>query len=166
MDMLTQALVLTAQGIPFIHGGEEFLRSKGGHDNSYAAGDAVNQFDWELKARHRNVFDYYAELIRLRKNHPAFRMTSADDIHTHLSFTDGPAGTLILKLNDHPNGDSWKNILVIYNPTQSAHTILLPAGNWMVVGLQGKIDEQSVREVVGIITVASISCTILYQAGE
>jgi hypothetical protein len=37
MDLLAQAVIMTAQGVAFIQGGEEFLRSKGGNDNSYIA---------------------------------------------------------------------------------------------------------------------------------
>src|SRR6185436_9850886 len=33
MDKLAAAVLLTAQGIPFLHAGQEFLRSKGGDHN-------------------------------------------------------------------------------------------------------------------------------------
>ena len=50
MDELAQAVILTCQGVAFLQGGEEMLRTKGGNSNSYNAGDAVNQFDWSRKA--------------------------------------------------------------------------------------------------------------------
>ncbi|MDE2372389.1 MAG: DUF3372 domain-containing protein [Burkholderiales bacterium] len=40
--------VLMAQGIPFIHAGDELLRSKGFDQNSYNAGDWFNRIDWSL----------------------------------------------------------------------------------------------------------------------
>ena len=43
--MLAQAIVLTSQGIPFIFGGEELLRTKMGNHNSYNAGDFINRID-------------------------------------------------------------------------------------------------------------------------
>ena len=45
MDELAQTVILTCQGVAFLQGGEEMLRTKGGNSNSYNAGDEANQFD-------------------------------------------------------------------------------------------------------------------------
>ena len=42
-------------------------------------GRAINAIDWNLKHANADQFDYYKELIALRKAHPAFRMTKAED---------------------------------------------------------------------------------------
>ena len=39
-------LVLLAQGVPFLHAGQEFYRSKGLEENTYNLPDALNQLDW------------------------------------------------------------------------------------------------------------------------
>lgn len=39
--------VYLSEGIPAIQLGQEFLRTKGGNDNSYNAGDEVNAIDWD-----------------------------------------------------------------------------------------------------------------------
>ncbi|GCF06938.1 type I pullulanase [Dictyobacter arantiisoli] len=163
MDKLAQAIVLTAQGIPFFQGGEEFLRTKSGNDNSYNAGDAVNQFDWERKDLYKDVFDYYAGLIQLRQRHPAFRMTNAQDITDHLTFIDSPANTIIYQLASNANQDSWKTILVIYNPNRDSFTINLPPGPWTIVVTQNRINEQGIQKLTGSLTVSGIACMILYQ---
>ncbi len=155
MDKLAQAVVLTSQGVPFIQGGEEFLRTKSGNDNSYNAGDAINQFDWERKAIYQNVFDYYAGLIQLRRQHPAFRMITAQDINTHLNFLDSAPNTIAFTLGEHANGDPWKYILVIYNPNRSEVAFNLPGGEWTIVGTQNKATNS--------IVAGSMACTILYQ---
>ena len=164
MDQLVQAIVLTSQGVPFIQGGDEFLRTKGGNDNSYNAGDAVNQFEWERKTQHIDVFNYYAGLISLRNNHPAFRMSSADDVRKHLSFLASPDNTVAFQLTDHANGDAWKNIVVIYNPTKANAVVTLPEGSWTVVGTQGHVGETSLGQAAGTVVVPGIACEILYQA--
>ena len=46
---LALSIVLTSQGISFLHAGTEFLRSKQGNDNSFNAGDEINAIDWDLK---------------------------------------------------------------------------------------------------------------------
>jgi pullulanase len=38
--------VLVSEGVPFIHGGDELLRSKGFDRNSYNSGDWFNRIDW------------------------------------------------------------------------------------------------------------------------
>jgi pullulanase len=62
-------LILTAQGIPFLEGGAELGRTKGGNNNSYNAGVAVNQFDWKRAATFQSVANRYRDLIKERKEH-------------------------------------------------------------------------------------------------
>ncbi|MGE5707610.1 MAG: type I pullulanase [Bacteroidota bacterium] len=134
MDLLSHALVLLSQGIPFLHGGEEFLRTKGGNHNSYNAGDAVNQIDWSRKGKYRFVFDYVKGLIRLRREHPAFRMSTADQLHKHLTFLPSPKGTVAFLISHHANGDRWDSILVAFNQTRQAQPLIMPdPGRWVTV---------------------------------
>ena len=90
MQKQANAIVLTAQGVPFIHAGAEFMRSKptsNGYDgNSYESPDSVNQLRWDLKVEHLDVFNYYKGLIALRKTHPAFRLETAAEVIDKLSF--------------------------------------------------------------------------------
>jgi pullulanase len=163
MDQLAQAIILTSQGIPFMQGGEEFLRTKGGNDNSYNAGDAINQFDWSRKARYIDVFNYYAGLIHLRINHPALRLPSAASIREHLTFIDSPSETIAFVITGHANGDAWENILVSYNPNHANVTLQLPPGTWNVVATQGRVGEDSLAQVVGEMVLPAISCVVLWQ---
>ncbi|GCE08768.1 type I pullulanase [Dictyobacter aurantiacus] len=163
MDELAQAVVMTSQGIPFMQGGEEMLRSKGGNDNSYNAGDAVNQFDWSLKEQHKDVFNYYAGLIKLRDSHPAFRMTTADQIKDNLVFLNSPDNTVAFMLKDHANHDAWKNIMVVYNPNKTAANVTLPSGNWNIVGTANTMGQQVLDHATTSATVPPISTMVLYQ---
>jgi pullulanase len=163
MDELAQAVILTSQGIAFLHGGEEMLRTKGGNDNSYNAGDAVNQFDWSRKEQYLKVFRYYAGLIHLRKAHPAFRMRSASDIRAHLTFLESPENTVMFELSGHANGDSRKNILVIYNPNKADTLCTLPPGNWTIVVSQDRISESFLGQASARVVVPGISCMVMYQ---
>lgn len=115
MDKLCNLIILTSQGIPFLQGGEEILRTKNGNPNSYNAGDEINAIDWSRKVKYHDIFDYYKGLIELRKNHPVFRMFRAEDIRKNLSFIDSPMGTIAFTLNGLNYGDSWDTIFVIYN---------------------------------------------------
>lgn len=133
MDKLCNMIVLTSQGIPFIHGGEEILRTKYGNHNSFNAGDKINQIDWSRKVKYKDVFEYYKGLIELRKKHPAFRMAEAHDIKENLFFLESPENTVAFILKNNANGDKWHKIAVIYNPTKVNVEIKLPEGKWCVV---------------------------------
>ena len=108
------ALLLLAQGIPFIHGGMEFCRTKYGDFNSYKSGDDINQIVWGRKLRYYDVYKYYQGLISLRKNHPAFRLKTAEEIATHLQFLP-VMGPLLLgvELKDSAGGDYWRQLFCL-----------------------------------------------------
>lgn len=57
MHELALTIVLTSQGIPFLHAGSEFLRSKFGEENSYNKSDSVNAIRWDQKSIHWGLFN-------------------------------------------------------------------------------------------------------------
>lgn len=162
MDELAQAVVMTSQGVPFMQGGEEMLRTKKGNDNSYNAGDEINQFYWARKAQYRSVFAYYGGLIHLRDRHPAFRMNAPQDIKDHLKFYGTPNNTFAFELVNHANGDRWNNITVIYNPNSSATNVPLPGGAWHIVAQGSRIGEKTLGHATGAAAVPPLSMMVLY----
>ena len=99
LDLLAQTAVFTSQGVPFMLSGEELLRTKQGVHNSFESPDNINQLDWSNKTRYPQVFDYYKNLIALRKHHPAFRLGSADLVRKYLTFLNTPVGTVAFRLS-------------------------------------------------------------------
>ncbi|HWI53558.1 MAG TPA: type I pullulanase [Symbiobacteriaceae bacterium] len=163
MDLLAQAIVFTSQGVPFIHGGEEMLRTKGGNHNSYNAPDYVNQLDWSRKAKYSQVFAYYKGLVALRRSHPAFRLPAAALIRRHLRFLEPlPPNTLAFRLTDHAGGDPWAEIIVIYNPNRDEVPVTLPEGTWQV-GARGLTIGDGLGTVSGLARVPAISMMVLYR---
>ncbi|HYG59267.1 MAG TPA: type I pullulanase [Symbiobacteriaceae bacterium] len=167
MNLLSQAIVFTSQGVPFVHGGEELLRTKGGHHNSYNAPDSVNMLDWSRKARYRQVFEYYKGLIELRKGHPAFRLPTAEQVRRHLEFLkETPANTVAFRLKDNAGGDAWKEIVVIYNPNREPVSVNLPGGNWQVAAHGLRVGNGAVlgsAPASGSASVPPISMMVLFQ---
>lgn len=164
MDQLAQAAVFTAQGVAYMEGGAEFLRTKGGNGNSYQAGDAVNMLDWIRKGTYPQVYQYYANLIHLRNAHPAFRMTKASDITKHLTvLANTPRNTAVFQLKGHANKDKWKNILVIYNPNSGSVKLKIPKGTWTIVATTGKVGEKSLGHAKGTVNVPALTAMILHQ---
>ena len=144
---LSQTIVFTSQGTPFMFAGEEIFRDKKGVHNSYQSPDSINAIDWNLKASNRDLFDYYKGLVALRKAHPAFRMTSADQIARHLVFdkidSSKTPNLISYSLKDHANGDAWKEIKVVFNGADKAQSVRIPKGKWMIVAHEGKISPET-----------------------
>ncbi|MCF8359514.1 MAG: type I pullulanase [Prolixibacteraceae bacterium] len=116
MVCLAGAVLLTSQGVPFLHAGVEMLRTKRGNANSYKSPDEVNMIDWSRKAMFSYVTRYFQKLMVIRKKHPAFRMTSAEMVKKHLKFSEHyMPGVVAYELSKNANGDDWKHIFVIFN---------------------------------------------------
>ena len=132
MQKLALSIVLTSQGISFLHAGTEFLRSKKGVENSFESPDSINAIDWSLKTKNKDVFDYVKALIKMRKEHPAFRMRTAKEIAGNLRFMNGlPAGVIGYTLNGVTVNDPWKKILVFFNGTAEKKSIPLSGKDWI-----------------------------------
>ena len=160
---LAGALILTSQGIPFLHAGVDFCRTKNGNGNSYKSPDSVNQIDWSRKEEYSDVFEYYKKLIQLRKDHPAFRMGSAEQIRENLNFcTQYEMGVVSYCIEGKSVDDSWESIIIIFNAKSDEVSILLPKGNYQIAAKEDEIYKQELGEIVSdIIKVEGISMTIL-----
>jgi pullulanase len=161
MHKLALSIVLTSQGISFLHAGTEFLRSKKGNENSYNAGDSINAIDWALKTKNKDVFDYVKELIKIRKEHPAFRMRTTKEIGDNLAFLEKlPDGVVGYTINGLAVNDSWKKIKVYFNGSGEKQEIKSENQNWKVAILNNQMTKNS--NLPGILTLNPYSCILLY----
>ena len=146
MNKLAAATYMTAQGIPFIHAGEEWLREKVDEkgkriENSYNAPDFVNKIRWDLleKKDAAQTIAYYQGLIELRKAHAALRLTTKEDVAANVDYR-WITNELVLfniKGKGSVKGEVSDGIVVILNATKSAKTVDLYAagvarGQWEV----------------------------------
>lgn len=170
MHTLAQTIVLTSQGVPFLHAGTEMLRTKDGEENSYKSPDAINRLNWDRKSEYKPVFNYIKQLIQLRKNHPAFRMPTQEMIQKHLTFLKMPAPQLVgYTISDYANGDTWKDIVVLYNGSNKEQVITIPNGNglWTVVLKGNAISEKGLDVVRGReVKIPKQSAMILMQVKQ
>ncbi len=163
MHRLANTIVLTSQGIPFLHAGVEMKRTKNGEHNSFNKPDSVNRIDWDWKFENRDLVDFYKGLISLRKSHPAFRMTSREMISENLAFLPVKDPQLIAYvIGNHANQDPWLRILVIFNGSEELKKIDLPAGNWSVA-LKNHQFPDAAPIVSGSLEIEPVSAIILFQ---
>jgi len=158
-------VLFTSQGVPFMQGGEEFGRSKGGDNNSYVSPDSVNEVDWSLKRQNNDLFTYTRDVIALRKAHPVFRLRTRDEIARRLQFEDTPGETSLMYTLDGTGvpGEAWKRACVVLNSDGHADAQLdLPPGRW-AIALDQEGAAASDAPVSGTITVHPKSGLVLYQ---
>lgn len=133
------AMVITSQGIPFLHAGCEFLRTKRTEyareedvRNSYRANDDVNKLDWLRKAEYYDVFLYVKRLIEIRKNYPGLRLDSTYAIRERIKvISENIPDNMIILLIQGKNVDT--DLLMIYNSSLKQQKIILPDGIWRVI---------------------------------
>ncbi|MGE6363352.1 type I pullulanase [Bacillus paramycoides] len=134
MHKLSSSILLTSQGIPFLHAGQEFMRTKYGDHNSYKSTDSINQMDWLRRAAYNNEVEYMKGLIDLRKKYPAFRMTSAEQIKKDISFIDAPKNVVAYTIDGKGNENKTEYFMVAHNANREAVDITLPSkGPWKVL---------------------------------
>lgn len=131
MSRLATALVLLAQGVPFIHAGQEFLRSKpldGSRfdHNSYSSPDCVNSIKWNQLRENAREAAYCRGLIEFRRTHPLLRMRSFYDIEHSAEVLNSQDGTIAIRLN------GAEPILILVNPIPRAKFFMLPDGEWFL----------------------------------
>lgn len=165
LDKLAQTIVFTSQSVPFLFNGEEMYRDKKGVHNSFNSPDSINTIDWRLKAAHKDVFDYYIQLIALRKAHPAFRMGNAEMVRKNLSFLPVTDDNVIAyTLNNHANGDKAAQLVVVFNANKKDIKQAVDEGTYTVLCKDGKLDISGLGKITtSVITVPAQSALIMYK---
>lgn len=126
--ILAAAYIILAQGTPFINGGQEFLRTKQGDENSYISSDEINQINLDFKTRYSDVFNAYKGLI-------AFRRENADSFG---SKTDCSAMTIFPGLTKYTVG----NFCIYFNATDSSAKINFAGFTNSIEVLSGKPEQK------------------------
>lgn len=168
MHKMADSIILTSQGIPFFQAGQEFLRTKGGNSNSYKSNDAVNKIDWALKSKNIDTVNYFKGLIKLRKAHPAFRMTSAEMVKQNLKFLTAPENVVAYEIAHNANMDTWSDIVVAFNANREDITIKLSKkSTWNIVVNGDKAGIKTIKQFKGdSLVVPALSTIVIYNGTE
>lgn len=131
---LATCMVILSQGVPFLHSGQEFYRTKHGDGNSYKSPDQINQLDWDRKRQFEKDVQYIKGIISIRKSHGAFRFSTSELIRQHMSFLSTPDGAVAYELKNVKEFGSWDNVLVIFNNSMQEQQIdLQEKHGWYVL---------------------------------
>lgn len=166
MQKLAHGIVLTSQGIAFVHGGCDFARTKFGNHNSYNAGDEINRFDWARKTRYDDLFRYTAGLVRLRREHPVFRLPDAASVRRAIAFVEDarlPVGVVAFTLDGRVADDAWRTVFVAYNGEPTPASVTLPPGEWSVVVDHERAGVETLRTIRGAVELPPYSMTVAWR---
>lgn len=128
-------LILTSQGIPFLHGGQERLRTKPRFNaqnevigdyvrNSYDSSDNINQIVWTTDQYEDSVIEFTRSIIDIRKEHPIFRLAEQSEVNSAAAFIS-TGGTTGLQLAYSLTDADGATYFVLANAAEEEHTFNL-----------------------------------------
>ena len=161
-NRLAAGIYLTSFGLPFMQAGEEFARTKKGVGNSYRSSPTLNRLDWNRAEQYHALVDYYRGLLALRAAFPRLGSTDrhAPEALQFFALEQPLVGwTLPAVWGD---GAAWSALCVFYNPTETACTVSLPAGQWKLLsdGTSSSLWRGPSRIFTGNAPLAPYSATI------
>ena len=161
-NRLAAGIYLTSFGLPFMQAGEEFARTKKGVGNSYRSSPALNRLDWNRAEQYHALVDYYRGLLALRAAFPRLGSTDrhAPEALQFFALEQPLVGWMLPAV--WGDGAAWSALCVFYNPTDTACTVSLPAGQWKLLsdGTSSSLWRGPSRVFTGNATLAPYSATI------
>ena len=161
-NRLAAGIYLTSFGLPFMQAGEEFARTKKGVSNSYRSSPALNRLDWNRAEQYHALVDYYRGLLALRAAFPRLGSTDrhAPEALQFFALEQPLVGWMLPAV--WGDGAAWSALCVFYNPTDTACTVSLPAGQWKLLsdGTSSSLWRGQSRVFTGKAALAPYSATI------
>jgi glycogen operon protein len=69
----SMSVLMLSHGVPMMLAGDEFCNSQNGNNNAYCQDNEISWLNWNDLDGNRDIFDYVAKLIALRKAHECLR---------------------------------------------------------------------------------------------
>ena len=173
-SVLANGLVLTAEGISFLHAGSEILRSKKIYDengewtgeyshNSYNLSDEVNAINWDEKIKNIDTFEKYKALININKEHAIFQLSTKEECLNY-EVVEATNSLIVSKITKPANvTDSWSAATMIYSNAKGAGSSYTLEGEWTVAFVSGNTSLKVNDKVTGTISFDEYTMIILYQ---
>lgn len=151
------AAVLLAQGIPFLEGGAQIGRTKGGNGNSYNAGDEVNAYYWARGRDYADLNEYYKGLIAIRRANPAFRLMTADQVRRDLRFVPlAASNTIAWTLRQ-----GTTEFMIVLNGGATPLNVPVEGKPWKVIANHQRAGNEAFGIVSGKVRVEPLSALVL-----
>ncbi|MFB5663795.1 type I pullulanase [Alteribacillus sp. HJP-4] len=136
MHRLATAVVLLAQGVPFLHAGQEFYRTKFGVENSYNSPLWINQLDWKKRGQYQNYVNYVKGLIAVRRKYSCFRMQTKEEIGNRFVLLEAPENVVAFYFKK--KADDEQQVMVVLNASETEKQLDLPGSGPLQVLVDGE----------------------------
>ena len=165
MNKLAQTAVLVSQGMSFLYGGEELYRTKLGIDNSYQSPDSINIIPWENKIQYADLFEYYKQMIAIRRAHKGFRLGCAEAVAAHVEFLPTENEHLVIyRIKDLEGKDTAKSLIVLLNGGAEQAKADVPEATYNVLAHDAQANVAGLGQItVDHVVVEPYSATILAE---
>ena len=165
MNKLAQTAVMVSQGMTFFYGGEELFRTKQGVENSYQSPDSINVIEWANKQTYNDLYTYYREIIKIRRQHKGFRLGTAELVKNHVEFPETTQeGLIIYRIKDLQGIDTASSLIVLLNGTAEPVEAEVPQATYTVLAHDAQANANGMGTIEGgKVQVAPYSATILAE---
>ncbi|MGH4122871.1 MAG: type I pullulanase [Clostridium sp.] len=165
MSRLALSIILTSQGVPFIQGGTEILRTKQGNHNSYNSGDFINEIGWSRKTEYMETYEYIKGLIALRKSQKVMTLDNDKSVRKSLIFLESPCNSVAYELTSIYKAD-YSKLIIIHNSNCEVIKVTLPDDNeWKILANEYEVNKMGVSKgpkiSINEVSVADLSTCIL-----
>lgn len=167
---LAGAYLLLSQGTPFLNGGQEFMRTKKGDPDSYAADkkggitwtdtageyniDDVNTINLNMKTTYADVYNTYKGLIALRKANDAFTSPASCE-----------AKNIMAGISKYTVNGSSKSFDIYFNATDNDYAPnAYKSGTALGVGIKDKGFEYGIKGKV--VSISETDGSVSYASEE
>ena len=79
------AILLCSQSMPLIFMGDEFGNSQRGNNNPYCQDNLITWLDWRDLQKHQELYDFWKNMVRIRKEHPILRREQEAQLMDYIS---------------------------------------------------------------------------------
>ena len=175
-SVLANGLVLTSEGITFMHGGAELLRSKPIYKNgiwtgeyshnSYNLPDSSNSLKWENKVKYAEAYKAYKDLVHLSVSQSAFHFTHDATSVANYRIVSQSKEMIVVEVTTPANmkdADDYSKIMVIYSSGAATTNSYSVNASWNVYMTSGTTNAVVGQTAPSTITTGAYSMVVLYQ---
>jgi pullulanase len=161
-QQLALAFTLFSRGVPFIHSGQEFYRTKHGVENSYNRSDRINAINWRECEKYQKDIQYFKELIKIRNEQPVFRDEKGNVLQLN-ELPDGIFGVEIhLQFTDKKVvSPYWQKVLLLFNQSLKRTEIPIQEDQWIIAVEDEKCCKKTLHS--NFYPLNPLSFTMLYK---
>ncbi|MCL1948892.1 MAG: type I pullulanase [Turicibacter sp.] len=162
-QLLATAMVIFSQGVPFLHCGQEFFRTKKGEENSYKSPDSINAIDWGDVMTQKQGVDLVKGYIEIRKSHGAFRFSHSNLVKKHLRIFQHHNSVIEYTLKNVKNYGPYNEIRIFFNTQNQAYSLPIIEEGFYVIADAFCSGGKCIKAVGRELFLAPLSTTIIVK---